>query len=74
MVDYVRLDNARENKLLKQRCHSEDWKFDTEFEFTARAAPQQNALAELGFATLVNRGRNDVCSKCTQNNQVQGLR
>jgi hypothetical protein len=56
-VDYIRLDNAGENKLLKQRCHSKDWKFETEFEFTARATPQQNALVELGFATLANKGR-----------------
>jgi hypothetical protein len=56
-VDYIRLDNAGENKLLKQRSESKDWKFDITFEFTARATPQQNALAELGFATLANRGR-----------------
>jgi hypothetical protein len=55
-VNYIRLNNAGENKLLKQRCHSEDWKFNTLLEFTARATPQQNALAELGFATLANRG------------------
>jgi hypothetical protein len=28
-VDYIRLDNVGENKLLKQRCHSKDWKFNT---------------------------------------------
>jgi hypothetical protein len=39
-VDYIsRLDNAGENKLLKQRCQSKDWKFNIEFEFTARATP-----------------------------------
>jgi hypothetical protein len=27
------------------------------FEFTARDAPQQNHLAELGFAALANHGR-----------------
>jgi hypothetical protein len=42
-VDYIRLDNAGESKLLKQRCESKDWKFgikfefsDKKFEFTAR--------------------------------------
>jgi hypothetical protein len=55
-VNYIRLDNAGEKKLLKQRCQSKDWKFDIKFEFTPRATPQQNALAELGFATLANRG------------------
>jgi hypothetical protein len=27
-VDYIRLNNVGENKLLKQRCHSKDWKFE----------------------------------------------
>jgi hypothetical protein len=56
-VDYSRLDNAGENKSLKQRCESKDWKFGIKFEFTAIATQQQNALAELGFATRANRGR-----------------
>jgi hypothetical protein len=30
---------------------------DIEFEFTGRDTPQRNHLAELGFATLANRGR-----------------
>ena len=28
-----------------------------EFEFTARNTPQQNSLAEVGFATLANHGQ-----------------
>jgi hypothetical protein len=56
-VKYVRLDNAGENKKLKERSESSDWKLDIEFEFTARDTPQQNHLAELGFAVLANRGR-----------------
>ena len=56
-VKYVRLDNAGENKLLKKRCQSKDWKLKIEFEFTARDTPQQNSLAEVGFATIANRGR-----------------
>jgi hypothetical protein len=55
-VKYMRLDNAGENKLLQQMCESKDWKLGINFEFTARATPQQNALAELAFATLANRG------------------
>jgi hypothetical protein len=43
--------------VLQQRCESVEWKLDIEFEFTARDTPQQNHLAELGFAVLVNRGR-----------------
>jgi hypothetical protein len=56
-VKIMRLDNAGENKKLKERCESADWKLDIKFEFTARDTPQQNHLAELGFAVLTNRGR-----------------
>jgi len=56
-VQAVRLDNAGENKLLKRRAQSSDWKLGIEFEFTARDTPQQNSLAEVGFATIANRGR-----------------
>jgi hypothetical protein len=56
-VKFVRLDNAGENKSLQTRAHSASWKLPIEFEFTARDTPQQNHLAEVGFATLANRGR-----------------
>jgi hypothetical protein len=53
----IRLDNAGENKFLQQRSQSADWKLNVNFEFTARDTPQQNHLAELGFAHLANYGR-----------------
>jgi hypothetical protein len=56
-VKHVRLDNAGENELLKTRTQSKDWKLNLTFEFTARDTPQQNHLAELGFASLANKGR-----------------
>jgi hypothetical protein len=56
-VANVRLDNASENKKLQTRAESSDWKFSIGWEFTARDTPQQNHLAELGFALLANRGR-----------------
>jgi hypothetical protein len=56
-VSNVRLDNAGENKKLQKRAESCDWKFAINWEFTARDTPQQNHLAELGFAVLANRGR-----------------
>jgi hypothetical protein len=56
-ADIIRLDNAGENKLLQQRSQSADWKQNVNFEFTARDTPQQNHLAELGFAHLANYGR-----------------
>ena len=56
VVKYVRLDNAGENKLLMKRSNSSDWKLGLEYEFTACDTPQQDHLAELGFATVANRG------------------
>ena len=56
-VKFIRLDNAGENTDLQKRTESSDWKFGIEFEYTARDTPQQNHLAELGFAILANRGR-----------------
>ena len=54
-ITHLRLDNTGENKLLQTQCASKDWKMNFEFEFTARDTPQQNSLAEVGFATLANR-------------------
>eukprot|EP00957_Ditylum_brightwellii_P141865 10808247-Ditylum_brightwellii.AAC.1 len=51
-VEYVRCDNAGENKTLEKRSRSKDWKMNLQFEYTARAMPQQNYLAELAFSTL----------------------
>jgi len=56
-VKYIRCDNAGENKKLEERSDSADWKMGLRFEYTARDTPQQNHLAELGFAVLANRGR-----------------
>jgi len=57
VVKYIRCDNAGENKTLQKRSESKDWKMNLQFEYTARNTPQQNHLAELGFAVLANRGR-----------------
>jgi len=56
-VTHMRLDNAGENKLLKKRSDSSDWKLNIKFEFTARDTPQQNSLAEPSFAKIANHGR-----------------
>jgi hypothetical protein len=56
-VRYLRMDNAGKNKLLQSCCESADWKFRIQPEYTASYTPQQNHLAELGFAILSNRGR-----------------
>ena len=54
---YVRLDNAGENKKLQERAESADWKLGIVWEFTARDTPQQNSLAEVGFALIASQGR-----------------
>jgi len=56
-VKFIRLDNAGENKLLKTRADSSDWKLGIEFEFTGRDTPQRNHLAEVSFAVVASRGR-----------------
>ena len=57
VVKHLRMDNAGENKLLAQRADSDAWKLHLNIEWTARATPQQNSLAEVGFATIASRGR-----------------
>jgi hypothetical protein len=56
-VTHIRLDNAGENTKLQERAESAAWKLGVKFEYTARDTPQQNHLAELGFAILGNKGR-----------------
>ena len=56
-VKYIRLDNAGENKLLKQRTQHKDWKLNITYEFTAAQTPQQNSVVEVGFATLTKKVR-----------------
>ena len=56
-VAKVRMDNAGENRKFQERSGSADWKLNLQFEYTARETPQQNHLAELGFAVLANKAR-----------------
>jgi hypothetical protein len=56
-VKYIRLDNAGDNVTLQKRTDSSAWKLGIDFEYTARSTPQQNHLAEQGFAHLANLGR-----------------
>jgi hypothetical protein len=48
------MDGAVENKKLKKRSDSKDWKLEIGYEITAHTTPQQNHLAELGFVMLAN--------------------
>ena len=46
-----------ENKLLEKKASSKHWQLGLKFKYMARDTPQQNHLAELGFAQLANKGR-----------------
>ena len=48
------MDNAGENKILKERLQSSDWKLPINVEFTARDTPQQNSPVEVKQATIFN--------------------
>ena len=71
-IEIIRCDNAGENEKLQERAGSADWKLDIEFEYTVQDTPQQNHLAELGFATLYNKGRAMlIAAKVPQNLQYK---
>jgi len=56
-VTYIRCDNAGENKSLNKRCNDVKWKLNIDFEYTARATPQQNSLAEMSFTIILNKAK-----------------
>eukprot|EP00957_Ditylum_brightwellii_P115126 8779976-Ditylum_brightwellii.AAC.1 len=56
-VKAIRCDNAGENLLLQKQANSVSWKLNIKFEYTTRDTPQQSSLAEVGLASLSNRGR-----------------
>jgi hypothetical protein len=53
-VKYIRMDNTGKNAALQERSDSSNWKLGIDFEYTAQNPPQQNYLAEQGFAHLAN--------------------
>ena len=60
MPKTIRMDNAGENVKLQQVAEGRDWKLGLNYEFTAPHTPQQNALAEVAFPTIMNRA-NAMC-------------
>ena len=56
-VKYIRFDNGGENKKLKARSESSDWKMNITCEFTAQDTPQQHILVEIVFAVVTNCSR-----------------
>jgi hypothetical protein len=55
-VKAVRMDGAGEKKKLQKQPQSKDWKLKIDYEITLRDTHQHNHLAELGFASLTNKG------------------
>jgi hypothetical protein len=49
---FIRCDGAGENHSLEDTLHSSQWKMPIAFEYTARNAPQQNHLAEIGIYVI----------------------
>ena len=72
-IKVIRCDNGGENLLLQKRMKSKDWKFDTKFQFTARATPQQNSPVEKKFDIITEGGggQYDECSKFMQKRKMQ---
>ena len=60
MPTTIRMDNAGENIKLQQAAEGREWKLGLQYEFTAPNTPQQNALAEVAFPTVMNRA-NAMC-------------
>ena len=56
-IKFIHLDNSGENKKLQERADSAAWKLGITWEFTARDTPQQNSMAEVGFAAIAAQRR-----------------
>jgi hypothetical protein len=59
-VKFIQPDNAGENVNLHKTSNSKDYKMNLQFEFTARNAPQENHISDLGFPVLIDRGRSMI--------------
>ena len=64
----IRCDNAGENKLLEQESTGPKWQMPLTFEYTSRATPQQNSLAERKIDTIASRTRSVLNSANIPNN------
>ncbi len=56
-ISIIRCNNSGENTELNKVCNGKDWKLNLLFEYTARATPQQNSIAEVAFYTISSQAR-----------------
>jgi hypothetical protein len=56
-IKCIQCDDGGKNRGLINQLQGADWKIPVRFEFTGRHTPQQNHLAEVGFATIAGHGR-----------------
>ena len=56
-VEYLRMDNAGENKVLEQQANLANWKLGLKYKYVAPETPQHNHLAELALTSITNTGR-----------------
>ena len=56
-VKTIRCDNAKENKDFESKVNGKHWKLNVNFEYTGRATPQRNSLAETSIATIHAKAR-----------------
>ena len=56
-VQYIRMDNAGENKKFQELAKTNEYACKIHFEFTSPGTPQQNGVVERAFPTLMGRVR-----------------
>lgn len=59
-VKTICCDNGGENIKLRNHLCSNKWKIPAHFEFTSRATPRQNSLAEKAFDTISSKSRSQM--------------
>lgn len=56
----IHCDNAGKSKKLESTSKEKEWQLPVNFEYTARATPQQNSIVEKKFDTIASRARSTM--------------